>query len=117
MLIGLFSPNGFQTIKPGASVSIVFDNHPGQIFSGKVTEIPKGVGQGQVAVSGMLVRSSEIRGVNSYPALISIPENYDRADLRLGMPGTATVFAPNAGVIGIIKYILVWINSYTAYCR
>ncbi len=32
-----------------------------------------------------------------------------------GMPGTATVFAANAGVIGILKHILVWISSYTAY--
>lgn len=31
------------------------------------------------------------------------------------MPGTATVFAENAGVIGLIVSILVWINSYTAY--
>jgi hypothetical protein len=31
------------------------------------------------------------------------------------MPGTATVLPPNAGVIGLIKDILIWINAYTAY--
>jgi hypothetical protein len=30
-LIGMFSPNGFQTIKPGAPVKLVFDNDPGRI--------------------------------------------------------------------------------------
>jgi len=39
----------------------------------------------------------------------------DRERLRLGMPGTATVFAENAGVIGILMSILVWVSSYTAY--
>jgi hypothetical protein len=39
----------------------------------------------------------------------------DGIDLRIGMPGTARAFAENAGVIGIIGSILVWISSYTAY--
>jgi hypothetical protein len=32
--------------------------------------------------------------------------------MRLGMSGTATVFAPKAGVIGFLMSILVWISSY-----
>jgi len=39
----------------------------------------------------------------------------DREQLRLGMPGTATVFAGDAGVIGILMSILVGVSSYTAY--
>ena len=35
--------------------------------------------------------------------------------LRLGMPGSATVFSDKAGVIGLLMSILVWISSYTAY--
>src|SRR5216684_1725452 len=31
-LVGMFSQNGFQTIKDGASVDIVFDNAPGRIY-------------------------------------------------------------------------------------
>jgi hypothetical protein len=31
------------------------------------------------------------------------------------MPGSATVFAANAGAIGTLMSILVWISSYTAY--
>jgi multidrug resistance efflux pump len=114
-VVGMFSPNGFKTIKPNAPVKIVFDDRPGQIFSAKIVGIPTGVGQGQIAVSGTLARSGSLRGADTYPAVISIPEGLDKADLRLGMPGTASVFAPNAGVIGLIKDILVWINSYTAY--
>lgn len=35
-LIGTFSPNGFQTIKPGAAVKLVFDNDPGRIHHATV---------------------------------------------------------------------------------
>ena len=39
----------------------------------------------------------------------------NRDKLRVGMPGSATVFADNAGVIGLLMSILMWISSYTAY--
>jgi hypothetical protein len=111
----MFSPNGFETIKPEARVKIIFDSHPGHIFHSKVVGIPHGVGQGQVAVSGTLARVGSIGGAKVYPAEISIPDGIDKAQLRLGMPGTATVFAENAGVIGLLMSIIVWIGSYTAY--
>jgi len=38
-----------------------------------------------------------------------------RESLRLAMSGSATAFAGNAGVIGLLASILVWISSYTAY--
>jgi hypothetical protein len=31
------------------------------------------------------------------------------------MSGSATVFSPNAGVIGVIGSILLWVNAYMAY--
>ncbi|TYO66042.1 HlyD family secretion protein [Bradyrhizobium hipponense] len=114
-IVGMFSPNGFRTIKPGAAVKLVFDNDPGRIHAATITGIPEGVGQGEIAVSGTLARVGSIGGVKAYPAVISIPKDVDRSQLRLGMPGTATVFAENAGVIGLIMSILVWVSSYAAY--
>jgi multidrug resistance efflux pump len=55
-LVGIFSQNGFQTIKEGAPVDIVFENTPGRIYHAKITEIPKGIGQGQISTSGTLAR-------------------------------------------------------------
>jgi len=51
-IVGMFSQNGFHTIKIGAPVDIVFDNDPGRIYHAWISDIPKGVGQGQVATSG-----------------------------------------------------------------
>jgi len=114
-IVGLFSQNGFQTIKVGTPVDIVFDNDPGRIYHAKVTAIPKGVGQGQIAVSGTLARTNALGGASSFPAVISIPDEMSRESLRLGMSGNATAFAPNAGVIGLLASILVWVGAYTAY--
>jgi hypothetical protein len=47
--------------------------------------------------------------------VISIPPGVNRETLRLGMSGTATAFSENAGVVGLIATILIWISSYTAY--
>jgi multidrug resistance efflux pump len=114
-IVGMFSQNGFQTIKIGAPVDIVFDNAPGRIYHAKVTAIPKGVGQGQIAVSGTLARTTALGGTSAFPAEISIPEEMSRESLRLGMSGNATAFSANAGVIGLLASILVWISAYTAY--
>src|SRR3954447_1615668 len=114
-IIGMFSQNGFQTIKVGAPVDIVFDNAPGRIYRAKITAIPKGIGQGQVAVSGTLARTTAVGGTTVFPAEISIPNEVSRDSLRLGMSGNATAFAEKAGVIGLLASILVWISSYTAY--
>jgi len=115
MLIAMFSPNAFETVKPGAPVKLVFDDRPGRIYHAKVMEIPLGVGQGQVDVSGTLARSGSIAGAKTYPARIVIPADLERVQLRVGMPGNATAFAEKAGVIGLLMSILVWVSSYTAY--
>ena len=114
-LVGMFSQNGFQTIKDGAPVDIVFDNIPGRIYHAKISAIPRGIGQGQVAVSGTLARTTALGGTTAFPAEMSIPDDMSREQLRLGMSGSATAFASNAGVIGLLASILVWISSYTAY--
>jgi len=114
-LVSMFSQNGFQTIKEGAAVDIVFDNAPGRIYRGRITAIPKGIGQGQIAVSGTLARTTSFGGATVFPAEISIPDGMSRESLHLGISGSATAFAENAGVIGLLASILVWVSSYTAY--
>jgi len=50
-----------------------------------------------------------------FPAEIAIPDGMSRDQLRLGMSGSATAFAGNAGVIGLLASILEWVGSWTAY--
>lgn len=114
-IIGFFAPNGFQTVAPGARVKLIFDDRPGSIHEASILEIPLGVGQGQIAVSGNLARVGSIGGVGAYPATISLPASVDKASLKLGMPGSATVFNERSGAIGLLMSIIVWVKSYLAY--
>jgi len=43
-LVGIFSQNGFQTIKPNADVQFVLANNPGKIYSSTIGDILSGVG-------------------------------------------------------------------------
>src|SRR5258708_6243714 len=48
-LVGIFSQNGFQTIKPGARVQFALSNNPRHLYNSTVAEIVTGVGEGQIA--------------------------------------------------------------------
>ena len=65
---------------------------PGRIYHARITAIPKGIGQGQVAVSGTLARTTALGGATVFPAVISIPDGMSRDALRLGMSGSAAAF-------------------------
>ncbi len=45
----------------------------------------------------------------------AIPDDLPPESLQLGMSGTATVFAEDAGAMGILAMILLWIKSYVLY--
>ena len=114
-IVGVFEQNGLQTIKPGTSAKLVFSNEPGKVYDTKVSDIARGIGQGQLAVSGTLARVGSGGITTEYPVRFDIPQNIDRELVRPGISGTATVFSPNAGVIGLISSILLWVSAYTAY--
>ena len=115
MLVGVFSQNGWRSVKPGATVKLAFANKPGHTYKSTIGEIVQGVGQGQIAVSGILARADSIGTSTDYPALINVPADTDRNMLRLGMVGTATVFSNNAGPIEILANILLWVTAYALY--
>jgi hypothetical protein len=66
-------------------------------------------------VSGILARAESIGTSTDYPALINVPANMNRNMIRLGMVGTATVISDDAGPIGILANILLWVTAYTLY--
>jgi multidrug resistance efflux pump len=114
-LVGVFSQNGFQSVRPGATVKLVFANEPGHIYKSSIGDIVQGVGQGQIAVSGILARAESIGTSMDYPAQINVPADMDRNMLRLGMVGAATVISDDAGPIGILANILLWVTAYALY--
>lgn len=114
-ILGVFDQNGFKSIGRGAAVKMVFASRPGEVYSSEITDVVRGTGEGQVAVSGTLARSDAVGTSTTYPAFIALPGNADADMLRLGMVGTATVISDKAGPIGSLATILLWVKAYAAY--
>jgi multidrug resistance efflux pump len=101
-IFGLFPQNGFARVKPGARVKLSLLSRPGRVYETTIVEVVRGLGEGQIAVSGNLTRGSQIGTTSDYVARIAPPPDLDPDFLRLGMVGTATVIAPDAGPIGLL---------------
>ena len=114
-IIGVFDQNGFRNIKRGAAVKLVFASRPGQVYYSTITDVLRGIGQGQVVVSSTLARAETVGTSTTYPVGIELPKDLDPDILRLGMIGTATVISDRAGPIGTIATILLWVKAYAAY--
>jgi multidrug resistance efflux pump len=114
-LVGIFSQNGFQTIKPGAQVQFALSNNPGHLYSSTIGDIVSGVGEGQIASSGTLARVTSLPMTTEYPALIKRPKEIDSFTLRPGMSGTATIYAPNSRPLDMIGWILLYGRALALY--
>ena len=112
---GVFSQNGFRRIAPGARVRMALSSAPGKIYESEVLDIFSGIGQGQVSVSGALPSIGSIGATQEYGVRLAIPKETSRESLRLGMSGTATVFAEDAGAIGLLANILLWLKAQVLY--
>jgi RND family efflux transporter MFP subunit len=114
-LVGIFSQNGFQTIKPGAQVQFALSNNPGHLYTTVIADIVSAVGEGQIASSGTLTRVASLPMTTEYPALIERPKDIASSALRPGMSGTATVYAPNSSPLDKIGWLLLYGRAFALY--
>ena len=114
-LVGVFSQNGFQTIKPGAHVQFALSNNPGHLYSSTIAAVVSGVGEGQIASSGTLARITSFPMTAEYPAIIDTPKEIDPSTLRPGMSGTATVYAPHSTPFDIFGWLLLYGRALALY--
>jgi multidrug resistance efflux pump len=114
-LVGVFEQNGFKHMKQGTLVKMVFASRPGVVVKTRISDIMRGIGPGQIAVSGTLARTETIGTSTTFPVRLDIPEDFDKESLRLGMVGTATAFSENAGAIGVLADVLLVFKSYAMY--
>jgi hypothetical protein len=61
------------------------------------------------------LRAETVGTSKNYPASIDLPKGIDPDMLRLGLVGTATVISDNAGPIGLLATMLLWVKAYAAY--
>ena len=114
-LVGIFSQNGYQAIRPGTRVQFALSNNPGHLYSSTIGDIVSGVGEGQIASSGELTRVTSLPMTAEYPALIDRPKEIDPAALRPGMSGTATAYAANSSPFDFFGWVLLYGRALALY--
>ena len=114
-LVGMFSQNGFQTIKDGAPVDIVFDNAPGPHLSRQDHCNSKRYRSGADCRVRNAGANQYVRRRHCLSSGNVRPYEMSRDSLRLGMLGSATAFAENRARSALLASILVWVSSDTAY--
>ncbi len=115
LLVGVFGQNGAAAISPGVEVRIVFYGDPGSIYKTTVTSIVPGTSSGQFQVSGALAGGSDIGASTDLLVTIAWPENVPSSLKGLGMTGSATVFGPDAGAMGLLATVLLYIKMLGTY--
>jgi RND family efflux transporter MFP subunit len=102
---------GLQTMKVGDPVVLNFPAVPGRLFDAEVTAIPSAIAEGQFLATGQLDSVQQRRMVRLYPVFISLPDDFPKNLLRLGLAVNCTIMTENAGPIGIYAIAMQWVAT------
>jgi hypothetical protein len=99
----------------GTPVEIAFDRIPGRLFSSEVIEIAPGTSAGQIPVGAELLGAADIGSSSEVLVILAWPDGLDRSIASVGSVGTATAFGPEAGAMGILAKVLLYIKMIGTY--
>jgi RND family efflux transporter MFP subunit len=114
-LIGVFAQNGINEMPPGTPVRMVFSRVPGKIFDSKVVAIAPGTSSGQVAAGGNIIGAADIGGTQEALVSLEWPDDLDRNAATAGSVGSATAFGANAGAMGVLANVLLYVKMIGTY--
>ena len=114
-LAGVFSQNGLGAMPPGTVVEFATDRIPGKLFSSKVVSIVPGTSSGQIPVGANLLGATDIGTASDALVILAWPDDLDRDIATVGTTGTATAFGPNAGAMGILAKVLLYLRMLGTY--
>jgi multidrug resistance efflux pump len=112
---GIFNQNGANAMPPGTPVEIAFDRMPGRLFTSEVIEIVPGTAGGQIPVGAELLGAADIGSSSEVLVVLEWPDGLDRSIASAGIVGTATAFGPEAGAMGILAKVLLYIKMIGTY--
>ena len=114
-IAGVFAQNGLDGMLPGTPVRILLDRKPGQIFESEVVEIAPGTSSGQIPVGADLLSALDIGSTGEALVVLAWPDGLDRGIATAGTVGSATAFGPDAGAMGILATVLLYIKMIGTY--
>ena len=114
-VVGIFKQNGANAMPAGTPVEIAFDRIPGRLFASEVIEIAPGTSAGQISVGVKLFGAADIGSSSEILVVLAWPDDLDRSIASAGNVGTATAFGPEAGAMGILAKVLLYIKMIGTY--
>lgn len=115
MLAGVFAQNGLDAMLPGTPVQIVLDRKPGKIYNSEVVEFASGTSSGQVSAGADLLSALDIGNTGEALIILAWPEDLDQDAATVGTVGAATAFGPDAGAMGILATVLMYMKMIGTY--
>ena len=94
----------------GTPVYIVFNRKPGQIHTSQVVGFSAGTASGQIAVGANLLSALDIGSTSEALAILAWPDGLEKDVATTGTVGSATAYGPNAGAMGILAKILLYLK-------
>jgi multidrug resistance efflux pump len=114
-VVGIFNQNGANAMPAGTLVEIVFDRMPGRIFASEVIELAAGTSAGQIPVGAELLGAADIGSSSDVLVVLAWPDDLDRSIASAGSVGSATAFGPEAGAMGILAKVLLYMKMIGTY--
>jgi multidrug resistance efflux pump len=114
-LAGVFSQNGLGAMPKGTPVRVVLNSLPGRIFSTEVVEIATGTASGQLPIGAELLSAADIGSDSDALVVLAWPKELDPDAAIVGTVGSATAFGSNAGAMGLLATVLLYIKMLGTY--
>lgn len=114
-IAGVFAQNGLGGMPVGTPVKIIFDRIPGVIYNSEVIEIARGTGSGQIPVGSDILSALDIGSSGEALVVLAWPDGLDREIATTGTVGSATAFGPDAGAMGMLATVLLYVKMIGTY--
>ena len=114
---GLFEQSKLGLVEPGDEVEMVFRFYPGRVFTGKVENIIRAVGQGQLPVNGMVTPVTPSQtDLQLFAVKVALDEDSRRAlPLNLGATGQMVILTRHMKSFHIIGRMMLRFNMWGYY--
>jgi multidrug resistance efflux pump len=114
-LLGGFSQNPLQNIKPGFKAEVIFIALPGKVFTGSVVGMSEIMAQGQLLPDDRLISVSGVTPPGRVLVRIEIEEDLSSYQLPAGVKAYVAVYSESWKPVAIIRQVILRIMSWENY--
>jgi multidrug resistance efflux pump len=114
-LFAAFQQNTLQRVNVGDPAEIAFDAMPGQVFSGRVSQLVDVVSQGQLQPTGELLDPESRAGAGRALAEIRVTDDLSAYHLPGGAVAQVAVYTGHWHEFALLRKILLRMKSWENY--